>query len=232
MRLKKVNKKKLCLAFDGFSASGKSLGSKLISKKYRLKLLNSGLLYRYAAFLILKNKPNRKIPFLKKKFSKLNYQYLTSLNLHSEEISNYASIIAKQKKVRLILKEYQKKFAKKFNRIAIEGRDISTKILNKNPRYDIAFFFKCNLNTAAYRRWKDLKMFNKKISLQEVKKSLRIRNELDKRRRYSPLKRVRDSVLIRTDILSKSAMIARMSREIERKLLLKKYARNYKTRQK
>ena len=190
------------------------------------------MLYRYAAFLILKNKPNRKIPFLKKKFSKLNYQYLTSLNLHSEEISNYASIIAKQKKVRLILKEYQKKFAKKFNRIAIEGRDISTKILNKNPRYDIAFFFKCNLNTAAYRRWKDLKMFNKKISLQEVKKSLRIRNELDKRRRYSPLKRVRDSVLIRTDILSKSAMIARMSREIERKLLLKKYARDYKTRQK
>ena len=108
MKLKKINKKKLCLAFDGFSASGKSLGSKLISKKYRLKLLNSGLLYRYAAFLILKNKPNRKIPFLKKKFSKLNYQYLTSLNLHSEEISNYASIIAKQKKVRLILKDYQK----------------------------------------------------------------------------------------------------------------------------
>jgi len=232
LRLKKINKKKLRLAFDGFSASGKSLGAKLISKKYKLKLLNSGLLYRYAAFSILKNKPNRKIPFLKKKFLKLNYQYLTSLNLHSEKISNYASIIAKQKKVRLILKEYQKKFAKKFNRIAIEGRDISTKILNKNPRYDIAFFFKCNLNTAAYRRWKDLKMFNKKISLHEVKKSLRIRNELDKRRRYSPLKRVGDSVLIRTDILSKSAMVARMSREIERKLLLKKYARNYKTGQK
>ena len=232
MKSKKIDKKKLCVAFDGYSASGKSLGAKLISKKYKLKLLNSGLLYRYAALLILKNKPKKKIIFLKKKFSKLNYQYLTSLNLHSEEISNYASIIAKQKKVRLILKEYQKKFAKKFNRIVIEGRDISTKILNKNPRYDIAFFFKCNLNTAAYRRWKDLKMFNKKISLQEVKKSLRIRNELDKRRRYSPLKRVRDSVLIRTDILSKSAMIARMSREIEKKLLLKKYARNYKTRQK
>ena len=232
MKLKKIDKKKLCLAFDGLSASGKSLGAKLIARKYNLNLLNSGLLYRYVAFLILKNKPRRKIHFLKKKFTKLNYKYLTSLNLHSEEISNYAAIIAKQKKVRLILKEYQKKFAKKFNRIAIEGRDISTKILNKNPRYDIAFFFKCDLNTAAYRRWKDLRMFNKKISLQEVKKSLRIRNELDKRRRYSPLKRVRDSVLIRTDILSKSAMIARMSREIERKLLLKKYARNYKTRQK
>jgi cytidylate kinase len=77
--------------------------------------------------------------------------------MHSEKISNYTAIIAKQKKVRQILKLYQKKFARKFKRVAIEGRDISTKILNNNPRYDVAFFFKCNLNTAAYRRWRDLK---------------------------------------------------------------------------
>ena len=66
MRSKKNDKKNLCIAFDGFSASGKSLGAKLISKKYKLKLLNSGLLYRYAALLILKNKPKKKLLFLKK----------------------------------------------------------------------------------------------------------------------------------------------------------------------
>ena len=66
LKLKKIDKNRLCLAFDGFGASGKSLGAKLISKKYKLKLLNSGLLYRYAAFLILNNKPKKKIPFLKK----------------------------------------------------------------------------------------------------------------------------------------------------------------------
>ena len=70
MKLRKIDNNELRLAFDGFSASGKSLGAKLISKKYKLKLLNSGLLYRYAAFLILRNKPKRKIPFLKKKFTK------------------------------------------------------------------------------------------------------------------------------------------------------------------
>ena len=138
--VKEIYKKNIRIAFDGFSASGKSLGAKLISKKYKLKLLNSGLLYRYAAFLILENRPSNKINFLKKRFSKLNYKSLTSINLHSEEISKYSSIIAKKKKVRLILKEYQKKFAKKFKRIAIEGRDISSKILNKDPRYDISFF--------------------------------------------------------------------------------------------
>ena len=229
MKLKKTNKKKLCLAFDGFSASGKSLGAKLIAKKYKLELLNSGLLYRYAAFLILKNKPKKKITFLKKKFSKLNYQYLNVLNLHSEEISSYSAIIAKQKKIRLILKEYQKKFARKFNRIAIEGRDIASKILNKNPRYDVAFFFKCNLNTAAYRRWTDLKTSNKHITLDEIKKSLKKRNELDVKRRFSPLIQSKDSIIIRTDILNKKAMVTKMSIEIEKKLLLK-YGRNCKTK--
>ena len=183
------------------------------------------------AFLILKNKPKNKISFLRKKIGKLNYKYLNSINLHSEEISTYSSIIAKQKRIRLILKEYQKKFAKKFNKIAIEGRDISTKILNKNPRYDIAFFFKCNLNTAAYRRWKDLKRSNKHITLSEVKKSLKKRNQLDVKRRFSPLIQTKDSIIIRTDILNKKGMVIKMSKEIEKKLLLK-YGRNYKTGQK
>jgi len=221
LKLKKNNKRKLCVAFDGFSASGKSLGAKLISRKYNLRLLNSGLLYRYAALLILKNNPKNKISFLRKEFSKLNYKKLTYFNLHSEEISNYSSIIAKQKKIRLILKKYQKKFAKKFTRIAIEGRDISTKILNKNPKYDIAFFFKCNLNIAAYRRWKDLKRLNKQIALSKVKKSLKKRNQLDIKRRFSPLIQSKDSIIIRTDILNKKAMVAKMSKEIEKKLLLK-----------
>ena len=43
----------------------------MISKKYKLKFLSSGLLYRYASYLILKNKPKNKIKFLKKKFKNL-----------------------------------------------------------------------------------------------------------------------------------------------------------------
>ena len=229
MKSKIIDKKRLCVAFDGFSASGKSLGAKLISNKYKLKLLNSGLLYRYAAYLIIKNKPKRKIHFLKKKFATLNYKHITLLNLHSEKISNYSSIIAKQKKVRQILKLYQKKFARKFKRIAIEGRDISTKILNNNPRYDVAFFFKCNLNTAAYRRWRDLKTTNKQITLNEVKKSLKKRNELDVKRRFSPLIRSKDSIVIRTDILNKKAMVTKMSKRIDEKLIMK-YGNKFKAR--
>ena len=59
--------KKIIIACDGESASGKSTAAKLISKKYNLLLLNSGLLYRYASKLVIKHKPKNEVIFLKKK---------------------------------------------------------------------------------------------------------------------------------------------------------------------
>ena len=109
MKLKKIDKRRLIIAIDGLGGSGKSLGAKLISKKYKLILLNSGLCYRFASFLILKYKPKNKISFLKKKFKNLNYKRLNSLNLHTQEISDYTAILAKQKKG----KTYPKNFSKK-----------------------------------------------------------------------------------------------------------------------
>ena len=217
-----MKSKKIIICCDGGGASGKSTGAKLISKKFKLNLLNSGLLYRWAAKLILEKKPKNKISFLKKKFLNLNYKHLAILNLHSQKISDLSAIIAKQKKIRNIIKNYQKKFINSHDRICMEGRDSASKILSKNPRYDLAFFFKCNLKTAAYRRWKDLKSLNKEVTLKEVRKSLKKRNELDTKRRFSSLKIVDDAVLIRTDILSKLEMIDKMSKEIRKKINSKK----------
>ena len=64
-------------------------------------------------------------------------------------------------------------------KICVEGRDIASKKA-KNPKYDLAFYFKCNLNIASYRRWLDIK---KKVSLKEVKKSLKKRTQMDKKRK-------------------------------------------------
>ena len=220
------NSAPLRVACDGESSSGKSTAAKLISKKYKLFCMNSGLLFRYASSLIIKHKPKEKNLFLRKKFKNLNYKNLTSLNLHSEKISEHVANLARQKKVRLIIRNFQKKIIKKHPRICCEGRDQASVILKKNPSYDVAFYFRCNLNTASLRRWKDLK---KKIPLKEVKKSLRTRTLLDKKRSHNPLKKVADAVLIRTDFLSKKAMVAKMSKEIDKKLFLK-YGRNYKAR--
>ena len=89
----------LRIACDGESASGKSTAAKLISKKYKLFCVNSGLLFRYASHLTIKHKPKKIIPFLRKKFKNLNYKYITRLNLHSQKISNHVAILAKQKKL-------------------------------------------------------------------------------------------------------------------------------------
>ncbi len=210
--------KSIQISCDGGAATGKSTGAKMISKKYKLKFLSSGLLYRYASYLILKFKPKNQIAFLRKKFKKLNYNKLSKINLHRQEISNFSAVIAKKNKIRKILKMFQINFSKKNKNCCIEGRDISTKIL---PNSDLKFFFKCNINVAAKRRYKELKKSNTKIKLKDVKKSLKIRNILDTKRKNSPLLKHRDSVEIDTGKLSKQAMLAKMSKYVEKILKIK-----------
>ena len=94
----------------------------------------------------------------------------------------------------------------------LEGRDASTKII---PDSDVKFFFICNLEIAAKRRYHDLKNYNSRIKLHEVKKALKQRNILDKKRKHSPLKKVKNAILIQTDRLSKRQVLSKMSNHIE-----------------
>ena len=206
--------KSLIIACDGEAASGKSTGAKLISKKYNLLLINTGLFYRYASKLVLDNKPKKVAPFLKKKFKNITYQKVVSQNLFSQNISKYVGILSKQKKVRLIIEDIQKKIIKKNKRTCLEGRDIASNILKRDPKYDVAFYFKCKLDIASKRRWIDLQ---KKVSLKEVKKTLRERTLLDKKRTHNPLIKVKDAILIRSDSLNKVQMLNKMSLEIDKK---------------
>jgi len=203
---------KLIVACDGESASGKSTAAKLISRKYKLLLINSGLLYRYASKILIKQKPKDQIHFLKKTFKKVRYNYISKQNLHSEEISNHVAILAKNKNIRKIINQFQKKIIKKNKKICVEGRDIASKILSKNPKYDIAFYFKCSLKVASYRRWIDI---NRTAPLRVVKRSLQKRTMIDKKRKHSPLKKVKNAILIQTDRLSKQQVLSKMSNYIE-----------------
>jgi len=216
----KYKNKTIQISCDGGAATGKSTGAKMIAKKFKLKFLSSGLLYRYASYLIIKNKPKNKIKFIRSKFKNLDYNKLKKINLHTQKISEHSATIAKINKVRKILKTFQINFSKKYKNCCIEGRDISTKIL---PSSDLKFFFVCNLNTAAIRRYKELKKNEPSIKLINVKKALRIRNISDTKRKHSPLLRHRNSVEIDTGKLDKSAMIVKMSKYVK-KVLKNKYA--------
>ena len=61
----KYKNKYLQISCDGGAATGKSTAAKMVSKKFNLKFLSSGLLYRYASYLIIKHKPKNKFNFLK-----------------------------------------------------------------------------------------------------------------------------------------------------------------------
>ena len=213
--LKNKKNSKMIIACDGESASGKSTAAKLISKKYNLVLINSGLLYRYCSKLLIKHKPKNKVNFLSKRLKKISYKKIEQQSLHSEAISKHVAVIAKNSQIRKIVNLFQKKIINSNKRICVEGRDIASKILAKNPKYDLAFYFKCNVEVAAHRRWLDLK---KSVPLREVIKSLKARTALDKKRKNSPLIKVKDAILIRTDKLSKKEVLAKMSKSIDKVL--------------
>ena len=213
--------KKLRITCDGGAATGKSTGAKLIAKKFKLSYLSSGLLYRYASYIVLKHKPKNIYNFLKKKFKTLNYHKLNTLNLHRPKISEHTSQIAKISYIRNILKKYQINFIKKNNRCVLEGRDASTKIL---PNSDVKFFFICNLDIAAKRRYKELKKNVKKTRYKDVKMAIKKRNFMDKNRKISPLQKHPDAVVVNTGILNKRAMLTKMSWHVE-KFLKKNYGK-------
>ena len=217
----KSNNLNLKITCDGGAATGKTTGAKLIAKKYKLAFLSSGLLYRYASYLVLKFNPKNNYIFLKKKFSNLNYKKLNKISLHTPKISEKSAVIAKNIKIRNIMKNYQRKFIKKNKGCVLEGRDASTKIL---PSSDVKFFFICDLKIAAQRRYKELKKLNPKLNMVKVKKALKLRNSLDKKRKHSPLKKHKNAVVVNTGKLNKQAMLVKMTNEVE-KVLKNKYGK-------
>lgn len=213
---------RLLIACDGGAASGKTTAAKLLSKKYNLNFLSSGLLYRYTSYRLLSKKKYNKKKYLIKIIKNISLDKLNSKKLFDQNITLHASKIAKSKFIRILLKKFQKNFAKQ-NHVCIEGRDIGTVIC---PKADIKLFFKCNLKIRAKRRWIEYRKNNSKITINEVKKALKTRDYSDINRKHSPLRASKDSIVIDTSKLSKKQMLTKISKIVDKKLKLK-YGRNY-----
>ncbi len=223
MKLK--NNAKLLITCDSGAGAGKTTVAKFLSKKFRLNLLTSGLLYRYVAYeLLSSNKRATNVSFLKKIIKNINSKLLKNPKLYSPEVTHYTQKIAKVKKVRLLLRSYQKKFSQK-RLVILEGRDMGILF----PNADVKIFLKCSLKIAAKRRFKEFKKTNKRITLKMVKKAIRLRDHVDSTRKFSPLRIPKGAVVVDTTNISKKEMFRRVVKVIEDKLLLK-YGRNFKAR--
>jgi len=137
--------------------------------------------------------------------------------LLNDDISTIASIIAKDKKVRKLVHNFQiscaYRFPKKFNGSCLDGRDITYRII---PDANFKFFITASLKVRAIRRYRELRKLGKKTTLKDVKKSIKIRDYSDYNRRISPLKRTKDSILINTSNLTKSACFLKIKNIIEK----------------
>ena len=210
---------KFSIAVDGSSASGKTTGSKIISKKFKFKLLSSGKLYRYLAFKIINNNNKYDQKYIRNQSKKITLLKLKNKKLNSPQITKLSSIIATKKYIRNELKKFQIDFIKKNNKVIIEGRDIASKII---PNADLKIFFKCSLKEKTKRRLKEYKKINKNIKLSEVKKSLKLRDFSDKNRKESPLLFVKGAVLVDTTKLTINQMKLQLV-SLVNKELIKKY---------
>ena len=213
------NKNIIKIAIDSPAAAGAGTLAKKISSHYNLYYLDTGKIYRFLAYL--KNKFTKKFNknFKKKKIEKHKKNDLNHKRLIVDWVGTEASIISKDKNIRKLVHAFQVNCAynppKKFDGSCLDGRDITYKIV---PDADFKFFITANLKTRALRRFRELKVTNKKIKYEDVLKSIKKRDKSDYKRKVSPLKKTKDSVLINTTKLSKRACFLKIKKIIDRKL--------------
>ena len=218
MKIKK-NSIKIKVAIDSPAAAGAGTQAKLISKHYNLFYLDTGKIYRLIASIKLSHASKYNYNYIKYKIKKLSMKDLQNKNLLSDEVGTIASIISKDKKIRKLVHAFQIKSAyhppKKYSGSCLDGRDITYKIV---PDADFKFFITANAKTRALRRYKELKSLNKKISFNEVLKSIKKRDKSDYNRKISPLKKTKDSVLINTEKHTKRSCFLKIKKIMDKKI--------------
>jgi cytidylate kinase len=200
--------KKLNIAIDGPAGSGKTVVSKLLAQKLKYNFLDSGLLYRHFA-LFIKNlllnenkifsqsittdflKINETISQWQESFANDQEKFVANLEkdrdlLSLSEVSDLASQLSTNPNLRKITLDFQRKLTTQKGWVVV-GRDITSEVL---PNAEVKIFLTANLEIRSRRRYEQ---YPEKMSLDEVKKELKKRDERDTKRNISPLKKTADS---------------------------------------
>ena len=212
-------KTKIKVGVDSPSAAGAGTISKMLAKNYKLLYCDTGKIYRYMAKEIIDKKPKDQIKFLRIVSKKINLNKLKNKNLLTDDVAYIASKIAKNPNIRKLVVKYQKKLAyyppKKYNGSILDGRDINSKIIKDA---DFKFYITAKVNERARRRYKELKKLRKKVKYAEILKNLKRRDFEDRSRRYSKLKKTKDSILINTTNLSIRESFLKVKKIMDQKL--------------
>lgn len=197
--------KKIAIAIDGYSSTGKSTLAKNLAQKLKYSYVNTGAMYRSVALYYLRQqKTITKSVKIKEVVKSLNYINITfSFNeenntnevflngenvqnkITSLEVSNVVSKISKIKEVRNFMVNIQKELGKN-KAVVMEGRDIGTVVL---PQAEVKIFMTAKKKIRAKRRLDELQKKGYKVSLEEILKNIEDRDFEDVNRKESPLKK-------------------------------------------
>ena len=209
----------ITVAIDSPAAAGAGTQAKLISNEFDLFYLDTGKIYRLIGMLYIQNKRKINYNLIKEKIKRINFKDLKDRKLLNDDVAIAASIIAKDKRIRTIIKNLQRNFAynppKKFKGSVLDGRDITSVIMKKAT---FKFYITANVRIRAQRRYLEYKKLKRNISFNEVLKSIKKRDYLDKNRTISPLKKTKDSILINTSKLSKKACFKKIKAIMDKKI--------------
>ncbi len=193
--------KKTIITIDGPAASGKGKIAKYISKKWKFKHLDSGVLYRRLAYVLIKEQVNinskndmKDAIFKQKTISFRNYK-----KFRNENISKIASKIAVYNFVRDYINKIQRNFVnlnQKNKRFVIDGRDIGS-IVFKNA--DLKLYIDVTEENRAKRRYKQLIDSGEKSIYPQILKDIKLRDKKDKNRKNSPLVIPKDAIIIKNN---------------------------------
>jgi cytidylate kinase len=211
--------KKITIAIDGFSSTGKSTLAKQLAKHLGYIYVDTGAMYRAVTFFAMQNgyisneffdKDTliNSLPFVKLHFqfnADLGFaeMYLNDVNVEKEirtiEVSNFVSKVAEISEVRSKLVEQQQEMGKD-KAIVMDGRDIGTVVF---PDAELKIFMTASAETRAQRRFDELQAKGDSVTYEEVLKNVQDRDYIDTHRDDSPLVIAEDAIEIDNSYLSR-----------------------------
>lgn len=202
MRNKKIN-----IAIDGFSASGKSTIARKLAKKMNYVYLDTGSMYRTVTFYFLRNTTDissqgaikealKNIQIKFKSFDGINHVFLNGTDVSEEirdlKVSENVSRIAEISEVRKFLVKQQKEIAKDKG-VIMDGRDIGTVVM---PDAEIKIYLTTDEKIRITRRLLELQQKGIETSYDEIKTNIRTRDITDSTREDSPLRIAENAFII------------------------------------
>ena len=208
------------IAIDGPAGSGKSTAARMLANKLGYVYIDTGAMYRV---LTLKAIENNIDIFDKKAMTNLANNTIIELypgepqevymdkkrvteEIRRPDVSQQVSVAAGYKEVREKLVAGQQEIALQDN-VVMDGRDIGTKVL---PNATYKFFIDADIEQRAERRYKELEAKGYTVTKEEIKETLRLRDDQDTSRQYSPLAKADDAILIDTTSLSAQEVVDKM----------------------